>query len=221
MNGAFNIERIMSFCNYIFCILLLNLLFIFSNIPVIVFLLGIGIEGIDTYLFLFSICSIPVGPSLCAVFYCMHKLIRQKDICVFRDYIKGYTQNFKQSLIFAIGQSVLFVMLNVNLKAFMMHSFLFTVIFSVLLFIMLLVTPNLYIITMRFKMSLFDILKAAVTITVSKPLLTLGNMASFLFTLMLYEIVPGTTILFFISIYSFLVLKINQKLLNDLESKQI
>lgn len=221
MNEIFNVEKIMSFCNYIFYTLVLNILFLFSNIPMVLFLTTVGIGEIDTYLFLFTLCFIPVAPSLCAVFYCMNKLIRDKDIRVFYDYKKGYTKNFKQSILFSIGEAVIFIILNINLKAFMtiIPSFFFTIVFSILLLMMFLVTPNIYMLTMRFKMSLLDILKAAITITIGKPLLTLGNLSAFLFTLMLYEIVPGTIVLFFISIYSFLVLWINQKLLISLEDK--
>lgn len=220
LGEIFDWEKITSFCYGIFYFLILNILFIVSNITLFTFLFGIGISSIGMYYPLFFLCLLPLGPSLCAMFYCMDKLIKNKDIYPFKEYIKAYKKNFLSSITISFVQLGILFMLTTNLKFFSDKNLALTCIFGVIFLVILLMTPNLYLLCMKFKMGIVPLLKGAVTITIGKPVLTLGNVAAFLILLVFYEITAGTTFLFMGSIYGFLIAFLNRNLLNELISAE-
>ena len=81
----------------------------------------------------------------------------------------------------------------------------------------LLITPNLYLLASRYEMKVKDILKGAVVLCIARPVITLGNTAVLAAALMLLEIRAGTFILFTVSIYGFLVVFMNQRVLKSIE----
>lgn len=78
-------------------------------------------------------------------------------------------------------------------------------------------TPNLYLLAARYQMGVKDYLKGAMLLTISKPALTFGNIIAAVFILMLLEIRAGTVILFMASIYGFLIVFMNRKVLGILD----
>lgn len=219
MSEAFSWERIMSFCNYIWYFLILNILFLFSNIPLFVFIFGIGISKIAELFPAFLLCLLPLGPSLCAIFHCMNKLIINKDIYSFREFVKGYKSNFVQSFFLgAIHLGIIFMLvMDIQLFTKIYPNFVFTIIFIILLVLTILITPNLYLLIMKFKLKNLQVIKTALAITIGKPVLTLGNAAAFLVILILFEITAGTTFLFMGSVYGFLIVFMNKSFLETLE----
>lgn len=219
MGEIFNIEKIMGFCSMICHSLGLNLLFFFSNLPLLVFFFTIGLSQADTYLFLFCLCLIPLGPSLCALFYTMHRLMKEGDIKLFSVYKKGYRNNLKQGLVLSALEAVLLGILQVNYKTFtqVYPSFALTLLFELLFILLMLITPVLYLLTMHYEMKTIDIIRSALAITIGKPVLSLGNGAAFVFGLVFYDIVPGIGILFVASVYAYLILFMNKRLFCMLE----
>ena len=61
--------------------------------------------------------------------------------------------------------------------------------------------------------------KGAVFLTITKPALTFGNLVAAVFILMLLEIQAGTVVLFMVSIYGFLVVFINRKVMRMLDEQ--
>lgn len=221
MSEVFHIEKIMGVCSRLWQGIGLNFLFLLSNIPLVWFILAMGIDQIGTYLPLFCLCLVPLGPSFCALFYSMKRLMEEGDIKVWRIYRKGYGINGKQGIFLSLAEALVFFILNVNLKAFtqVYPSFTFALLFQLMLLLLVLITPNLYLLAMWFQVSLSAVVKNAIIITLGKPVLTLGNFAALMFALVLYDFMPGAAILVLGSVYAFLILFMNKKILMQLGKK--
>ena len=89
MEELFNIERVLGFCEKICYFFTVNLLFILSNIPVLLFLLFVGAGKIRECLPLFLLCLVPTAPALSAVMYAMNRLIQGTEGRALRDYKRG------------------------------------------------------------------------------------------------------------------------------------
>lgn len=220
MGDIFNLDRIFDIFNYIFWFFLLNLFFMIFNIPIVWFFMFVGISNIYTYLPLFLICLIPLGPSITTLLYCMGKLIRNGDIHIIKDFIKGLKLNFKQSTIIWCCEILLVFMLYSNIKFFSTAKFslVITCLFASLIILILLMTPYIFILISRFSMKNIDIIKSSLVLVFTRPILTISNILILLFSFILFEITPGTVILFIASIFSFLLIFANKALLLELET---
>lgn len=216
--GVFNLEKINEFFNYIFTFLILNILFWLFDFPIIAFAaaFGIGWEVMEQYYPIMIVCLIPMGPALCALFHCMNRLIRDKEIRWIKDFWIGYKQSFIASFLTAIVQAILVFMLITNIRFFAVAMPALVYIFIILLLLVILSMPVAYLLIMKFNMSAYQLLKATITITFAKPACTIGNAAAFLVLLIVFGISPGTTILFVSSVYAFLVVFMNHRMLLEL-----
>jgi uncharacterized membrane protein YesL len=79
-------------------------------------------------------------------------------------------------------------------------------------------TPNLYLLASRYQMRVQDYFRGAAILLVTKPVLTIGNLAVAAFILMLLEIRAGTVVLFMASIYGFLVVFMNRNVMQALDN---
>lgn len=219
MNKAFDMEKIMSFFNYIYYFFILNLLFLLSNLPFLGFFFLVGISRAGEYLPSFLLCLLPLGPSLCALFYCMNKLIKNKDLYPVRSYFKGYFNNFKQSAVIAAMQLSCAFIICASMRFFeaVPEFSAFSIILLIELALLLLITPFLYLLISRYQMKMLEIIKASFVIVIGKPLYAIGNAVVFLFVLMLFELIAGTTFLFIGSLYAFLIALTNKTLFRKLE----
>ncbi|MGL5245641.1 MAG: DUF624 domain-containing protein [Sarcina sp.] len=219
MLEAFKLEKILDFFNYVYWFFLINILFMLVNIPVILFFLFVGFSKIITYLPLFLLCLIPTAPAFTSVLYCMGKLMRVKDLEPFKDFFYGLKINFKSSLILWCIQLVFIFILSLNLRIVtsLNLNLIFVAVFITLLVVNFMIMPYLYVLTCRFSMGIKKKLKTALILSITRPMLTIGYIASFLFVLMLFEISPGTTVLFISSIVAFLLMFMSKALLNQLE----
>ena len=221
MNNIINIEKILTFFNYVFWFLTLNLLFLVVNTPLVLFLIFIGISKIGTYLPLFLLCAIPFAVSFTSLLYCMSKLIKNYEIEPFKDFIKAFKSNFKNATTIWILELIAIFILYTNIKFFsqIKGSILFTGLFTGLLFVILLITPHIFMLTSKFSMNILSTIKSASILTITRPIITISNILCLLVTLVLFEINPATTVLFIGSIASFLIAFANKTLIKELEEK--
>lgn len=220
MKEVFNMEKLFSIFNYVFWFFILNIFFMILNFPLIFFILSVGIDNIHNYFPLFLLCLIPLLPSLTVLIYCMNKLIRNKDLNLIKDFVNGIRLNFCQSISIGCGELVLILILYSNIKffsSFRVGIFL-NLIFVTLLIGIILVTPYIYILISRFSMKSFDIIKASLILTFTKPMITLTNLSIIILPFILFQANPGVTILFISSIFTFLLSFSNKSLLDELES---
>lgn len=218
-NNFFNFEKILDTFNYIFWFFLLNLLFMLLNIPLILFFVFIGISSLFNYFPLFLICLLPTMPALTILFYCMNKIIIHNDLNVIKDFFNGLKLNFKQSFLIWFFETIMFLILYFNIKFFLpiKYGIFLICLFAAIAIILVAVTPFIFILISKFKMDSISILRTASILCFTRPILTITNLLVFIIALILFEIAPGTTILFISSILSFSIMFVNKSLLFELE----
>lgn len=217
----FHIEKVLEVCERILYFLKVNILFLLSNIPVLLFFLFVGITSVREYLPFFLLCLLPVGPAFSAVLFAMNRMLHGTETSAWKDYRTGYTDEFGKKIFLAAIQMVLLWIFWTNVEFFSFQMpFLPLMIFFFLLFAgTVLMTPNLYLLASRYQMAVKDYLRGAVLLTITKPILTFGNLVAAVFVLMLLEIKAGAVVLFMASIYGFLVVFMNQKVLRLLDEQ--
>lgn len=221
MEELFPIEKVLGFCEKVCYFFTVNLLFIISNFPVLLFLLFIGAGRIREYLPLFLLCLVPMAPALSSVMYTMNRLIHGTEGKALHDYKKGYCSDFLQKAGLGAGQLLVIIMCWTNIEFFTLQVSIFplAMLFIILFAAAVLITPNLYMLASRYEMKNIQIAKTAVTLLIAQPASTLGNIVALAVVLAAFEIAAGTAVLFMGSIYGFLVVFMNQSVMRKLESK--
>lgn len=218
----FHIEKIYDFCQKICYFLVVNLISLFLNLPLLLFFLFVGISQVRNYLPLFLVCMLPIAPAISAVFYTMNRMMRGIETRPLKDYMKGYKTDFWQK--FRLGAIQLFAIfvLWTNIEFFSKQVIIIplVIIFTILFAFCIIITPNLYLLASRYEMNNIAIIKDACILTITRPICTLGTIATLGITLMFIEISAGTAVLFMISIYGFLVVFISRNIMRDLEKSQ-
>lgn len=223
MEEWFKIDKIFDVFNVVLLFFILNLLFMLVNIPIIVFLFTLGISQIFNYFPLFLLCLIPLGPAFTILLYCMGQFIKYKSLTLKIDLVKGIKLNTIQSLfIWCIELAIVFMIYsNMMFFASRAHSFLITCISMTLGIVLLAVSPYIYLLISRFSMKTVDIIKTALVLTFTRPLLTITNILILLFMLLLFELSPGTIVLFCSSILAYFIQFVNRPLLTNLEKQSL
>lgn len=167
------------------------------------------------------ISLLPVPPAFSAVLYCMGRQLRGTEVRAFKDYKKGYRADFLLKLKLGAVQLFAIFVLWTNTKYLSEYGLgVVSMLFFVAFIFTIVLTPNLYLFASRYDMKLLDIVRVAVIITVTRPVCTLGYIAAFCFMLMLFELSAGTTVLFMISGYGFLIAFMSRPILKFLEKSQ-
>lgn len=219
LGEVFRIDNILNACDKILYFLKVNLLFLLCNTPALLFIFFVGMSEVRTYLPLFLLCLVPLGPALSAVFFAMNRLLHRYDTTAWDDYREGYTDAWGQKMVISAVHMLLIWMFWTNIEFFSstIPVFPLLILFVVLFVAVMLVTPNLYLLTSRYQMSFRDLWKGAMMLTITRPLLTLSNCIIFAFALMLFEIRAGTMMLFLASIYGFLTVFMYQSVFKMLD----
>ncbi len=223
LSEIFNMTKLLDTFNYIFWFFVLNLLFWVFNIPLIVFFLFIGITGITAYLPLFLVCLVPAMPTFTVILYCMNKLYKNKTLSPFKDFFIGFKYNFLQSLIVWCFELILLFIIYSNIKFFavVMNNLVLNGLFIGLLILIIAVTPFLFLVISRFKMPSMSALRLSLTLTFTRPILTITNILICLVFMILFEI-NAAILLFVTTLLAFCLIYANKALFNELEeiSKQ-
>lgn len=218
LNEIFNMDKLFDTFNYVFWFFVLNLLFWIFNIPIILFFLFIGITGITTYLPLFLVCLIPSMPTFTVILYCMNKLYKNKTISLFKDFVIGFKHNFLQALVVWCVELIILFIIYSNIKFFsmVMNSLVLNGLFIGLLILIAIVTPFLFLVISRFKMPTMSALRLSLTLTFTRPILTVTNILICLVFLILFEL-SAAILLFISTLLAFAMIYVNRALFNELE----
>lgn len=215
MGKILNSEKIMNVFNYIYWFFIGNLLMVLFNLPFCITLILYVRSGFKTYPTIFLLTLLTLGPSLTAIFYTMGRLHRDKDISIFKDFMKAYKENFLQS----ICANTLFLLvfigftLNVRLASNFQFLSIMTPFFYVGIFLIFIAYPYAFIILSRFQMKTMDLIKASFTLSIVKFKYTLINIIIFLFMLIIIEVMPAYGALFLGSVIPYLIILSNKSLL--------
>lgn len=221
LSELFHLDKILDVCEKILYFLKINLLFLASNLPVLLFFLFVGITHVREYLPFFLVCLLPAGPAFSAVLFAMNRMFRGTYTGAWKDYRAGYTDEFGKKILLAAVQGALLWVFWTNVEFFslQMPCLPLMILFIGLFAGTVLMTPNLYLLASRYQMAVKDYFRGAVLLTITKPALTFGNLVAAVFILMLLEIKAGTVVLFMASIYGFLIVFMNRKAVRMLDEQ--
>lgn len=217
MKDAFNMGKLSILFDTIWYLAGVNIIFLAANIPLLLFFLFVGISQAGTYLPLFLICLLPLLPALSAVFYTMNRYFDKKDSGAFHDFKKGWCSSFSVSIKAGAIQLFFVFILWTNLQFFagLKGGLILVVISAVLLLFVVLMTPNLCFLAGVYDGKTLATVKRAAAMTLGRPGTTLGGVAAFAAVLLLSQLSPVLSVLFFSGIYGFLVTFMNRNLLKQ------
>ncbi len=203
----FEEKRMNKVFNYIHWFFLSSIYFILCNILNILSMHLFELK-IDNLL-IFSASMILTGPALVALYSFMNKIIYFNYVDTTRDFFKGYTENFLDSLkiwiILLIIATILIFDLNL---CFINGKFLFLIAPMILMLILdiILISYALPIIS-KYKIKLLDTIKLSLYLAIKNPLTTVINF--FIISFSIYTIIyyKGFISLFISSISCFLIIK--------------
>ena len=97
--SVFKLDDILSTCEKIWYFFKVNILFLIFNLPLLLFLLFVGISQIRTYLPFFMLCAVPFIPAMSAVFFCMNRILHKYDTGALKDFLTAYSYCIKEKFI--------------------------------------------------------------------------------------------------------------------------
>lgn len=215
MGKILNSEKIMNVFNYIYWFFIGNLLMVLFNLPFCITLILYVRSGFKEYPTILLLTLLTLGPSLTAMLYTMGKLHKNKDISIFKDFMKGYKENFLQ----ASCVNALFVLIfigfiaNIRLSSHFTFLSIMTPVFYIGIFIIFMAYPFSFIILSRFQMKTLDLIKASFSLSLVKFRYTFSNIVIFLFMLLIIEVIPAYGALFLGSVIPYIMILTNNSLL--------
>lgn len=214
------IGALYTFTEYFYSLFMTNFYFLLCNI---LFILALFTFDIRTEtLIVYTIAAIPIGPSLAALFACMGKLIRDKEITPTPCFFNAYRENFKASMkLWSVVLLTLFLLLvDVNLSS---NSSRLTVIRPVLIgliFLVSIVSIRAFSILSRFEMNLKDLIAVSIYYFAKKLPKTIISIlvvvGIFYFSLYVFNY----ALLFSFSLSCFIIMFNDKAMFAELEDKQ-
>ena len=221
MSHLLNDKPLFVIVNNFYNFFIINLYFMLSNVlfVYVTFFTDLGFAALGLIL----LSLIPMGPALGAVFYTMGKLQREKEISPLADYLKGYKQNFKLSLLYWLPQLVLFFILFNNYYYITRTGNFSIFIFLTLFLIVFVLGLNFYAfpILVRFEMRVKDLWIISCLYFFKHWKLTFLNLTTLLSFAVIYFQFPFITLLFFASLLPYLMMFNLRKILAEMEMQSI
>lgn len=221
MKNNSGIDVFMNICNYVMWFFIGNLYFLICNLPLCIFFIFIGIKNVEAALPLFLLVSLPFGPAVTALLYAMGKLVKEKDLSITKCFFTSYKTNFKQSLLLWTLQLLLLTILHLNIQFFKFSSFGYLLMPFFYISIALISVLGLYAYPLiaKFHISLLEVIKASLTISIYKFPITIGNLIILVFAMILMDAKPSYVVLFIASITCYLLMFLQKDLHKELELK--
>lgn len=204
---------------YITNFFITNLWFLVMILPLIIYIYKF--EG-NISMTILLLISILVGPAITTLFSIMGKLLREGEIASTKDFFHFYKLNFLQSLLVGIVLNILisiayFDMNYFSSKGNMYLSYLF------LAFLVLIILLSLYIypIISRYNIKILHLFKISIKLLIKKIYISLSCMSIIIIIFGLLRITRLLLVafLFGISIICYLIMKIEKKVIDELEEE--
>lgn len=211
----FDKRHIYTLVNYFYWFIMSNLYFLLLNIPVFLVLIKINYFGIEqTSLLEIYLASIPIGPSITALYGVMGKLIREKDVSITKDYFRMYKMNFKQSIILWLMVLTVLFILYVDIRT---SKTLFVYLYMILALLIMLISLYMFPITSRFYLKTKDIIIISIVKVFKEIKITLLLLAVVVLSFLIFNFMPGISILFIVSALCFTIMYLETTLLMKME----
>lgn len=187
-------------------IIILNILFLAANLPLVVVTFVIGLKDILQYPLLLLICSIPLGPSLIALFRSTFSSVADKSFSIYKNFYYSYKSSFSKDIVPFLLIQVLLFLLSFDKTAYTIFPILaiFSPVYFILRFICLMALPFLSLELALFSNSIKNTLKNVIILIFTKPFLTIFTILYILFVLILINELPVSLLFFTFSLFAFL-----------------
>jgi uncharacterized membrane protein YesL len=210
--------------NYIMWFFLGSFYFLLLNIPLILTLMVIGSakpgsEELSGSFLMLLISSIPLGPALTALMSVMGRIIRTQGTSLTKDFFKAYKTNFIQSLMIWVVESIIFLILYIDIKYFSIKLPVSKYFFYFIGTLVFIIGLYVYPIISRFYMKTRNILKLSLYCAVKNPKITIANICLSIIYGFLLMSLPSILPLFLISILCYGIMYLEKDIINGIESK--
>lgn len=220
MNKKVGEGLIFTISNYLWWFILGNFYFILLNLPltILMFCLLTGVIINPTPWFV-ALCSVPMGPALTALLGAMGKLLREKDVNMTHEFFKIYRNSFKQSIFFWIIEVVALLAIYVDIQYILLaHQSIFVLFFYGLAFFILQAGMNALCIISRFHLKTSVIFKMSCGYTIGYFKIFIINSCLIMTAVGIFYIQPGLSTLLLMSIFCYVLMYNNNKILKDIEA---
>lgn len=212
------IERpIYQIINYIYAFFMTNLYFLLLISPFIVvyYLAEFTVQNI----LLYYVTLIPFGPAFAALLKTMDKLISDKVIRPTADFWQFFVRNFKVSTKYWLIQWTILVILIIDIYYANLNIPSLSIVFLIFIVFFLLLILYTFPILTRFEVKLKNLFIVSIYSLFRYIKVTLLNATTLLAFGVIYYIVPGITVLFFMSLICFFIMYNLQPVFNQLEAQ--
>lgn len=205
--------------NYVYYFFAANILFLVSNL-IFIMIYEAAEPNIYAYILLF-ITAIPMGPSISALLSVMGKLMKEKEIDLWKDYSRAYRQNFKQSLAIWVFLLIVFGILLVDInfvKSTPSYRFLSMFFLGIMIILMLIALYAFPILT-KFSMKTIDIIRVSIYFSIRKLPTTAVKIVIIIGGFYLLKYLKIIGIAFFASVIAYLIMFYDKSTFSELENK--
>lgn len=207
------------FSNYVYSLLILNFLFIITNILCFAALILL-IPTISNAI-LYYIAFIPAGPAIAALFHSLSILGRHKEITPIKTFFSAYKDNFTDVLKVWIPIITLFFILIIDIQYFNQNPTVFNQvlngIFLVALILLVLFTIYVLIITTHYEFRIRDIYRLSVYYLFTWLKRTTGNLAILFLTIVVMFLISDFIILFTSSLVAWFIILNSKSVIQDVK----
>ncbi|WP_257535663.1 YesL family protein [Mesobacillus foraminis] len=208
-----------TFSNYIYWLLMTNLLFVLANAVFIGFFMTLKPDFSNISLYLLAL--IPSGPAISALFYSMDKLLKTKELSPVSDFIHGYKSSIKTTLAVWISILAAYFILMVDLQYFQQSASstnqALSIIISLLIVVLSVLSITIMAINSLYKFRIIDLLKLSVYYSFHKFKNSIGNVLILFIVGFASMMTTDFLIIFISSIVAFFIMLNTREILNDIE----
>ncbi|MGP4041434.1 YesL family protein [Gracilibacillus sp. D59] len=208
------------FSNYVYWLLILNFLFVITNI--LLFAAFILLIPSISNAILYYIAIIPSGPAFAALLHSLSVLARNNEVAPVEEFFKAYKTNFWDVLKVWLPIITGFFILIIDIQYFNQNpTVLYQIlngIFLVILFVMVIFAFYALVITTHYKFRLRDIYRLSLYYFFTWIKRTTGNMGILFLTIVLMFFTSDFIILFISSLVAWLLILNTKPIIQDIKT---
>ncbi|WP_058306629.1 YesL family protein [Gracilibacillus massiliensis] len=207
------------FSNYVYCLLILNFIFVFTNLLSFAALILL-IPTISNAI-LYYIALIPTGPAIAALLHSLSILARQQEMTPVSTFLSAYKSNFKDVLKVWFPILTVFFVLVIDIQYFNQNPTVFNQIlngiFLVVLFLLVIFSIYTLIITTHYKFRIRDIYRLSLYYIFTWIKRTTGNIAILFLTVVVMFFTSDFIIIFLSSLVAWFIILNTKPIIQDVK----
>ncbi|WP_208586505.1 YesL family protein [Gracilibacillus suaedae] len=207
------------FSNYVYWLLILNILFVLTNVLSFAALILL-IPSISNAIF-YYIAFIPTGPALAALFHSVSVLVRKKEVTPIKEFLKAYKMNYWDVTKVWLPILTAFFIIVIDIQYFNQNPTVFyqilNGIFLVVLLIMVIFAFYSLVITTHYKFRIRDIYRLSLYYFFTWVKRSTGNMGILFLTIVLMFFTSDFIVLFISSLVAWLLILNTKPIIEDVK----